>query len=561
MNFKSCFLTTAALGLLFFMPGCEAEEEAVEEDPVEYEITLSAEPEEGGELSGEGVYEEEEKDEVMVEAHPGEGYVFEKWLEDGKEVSCDQNYSFALEKDRELTALFAEEEEGYEVEVKLEDEAMGEVSGAGTYREGEVVTLTAEANTGYQFTHWLEDGMMTGEEETAYELVVEEDVKVEALFSVDQIMPPGFVFDLYHRLADPEENTFISPVSIYLALSLVYNSAEGETRNEIAELLQVADMDMEEFNRKCLAYRDSLEGEEDGIEVSIGDSIWLDEGFTVRDQYLETLRKYHGAEAKESAFADPKTTEKINQWVSDQTEDMIDGVFEEGEPVPARYFVLLNAIYFMGAWTEDFDPEDTEDKDFTLPDGSTVEVPIMHRESEEMTDYKYLSEEGFEAVRIPYGGIETPGMGLDTRMAMYLFVPDNGLDEFYEQLDAGSWQEWVDNFMDLDGTLGLPRFEMRYKKVLNDLLTDMGMEKAFDDRADFSAMSPQGDQLFIDEVYHEAVIEVDEKGTEAAAVTVAPGLGDAPEPFEVIADRPFFFVIRDDDAESVLFAGAVTDPR
>jgi len=126
----------------------------------------------------------------------------------------------------------------------------------------------------------------------------------------------------------------------------------------------------------------------------------------------------------------------------------------------------INAIYFMGAWTEDFDPEDTEDKDFTLPDGSTVEVPIMHRESEEMTDYKYLSEEGFEAVRIPYGGIETPGIGQDTRMAMYLFVPDNGLDEFYEQFDAGNWQEWMGSFMDLDGTVGLPRFEMDYDKDL-----------------------------------------------------------------------------------------------
>ena len=153
---------------------------------------------------------------------------------------------------------------------------------------------------------------------------------------------------------------------------------------------------------------------------------------------METQQNYDGAEAKESAFADPQTTAKINEWVSNQTEDMIDGVFEEGEPVPARYFVLLKAIYVMGAWTEDFDPEDTDDKDFTLHDGSTVEVPIMHRESEEMTDYRHLSEEGFEAVRIPYGGIETSGEGQDTRMAMYLFVPDNGLDEFYEQLDAES---------------------------------------------------------------------------------------------------------------------------
>ncbi len=552
MIFKSCILILAAIGLLFFVPGCEAEE------VVEFEIILTAEPEEGGELSGAGVYEKDEHDEVTIEAVPAQGYVFEKWLEDGDEVSRDEAYSFALEEDRELTAVFAEEE-GYEVSVKIKDDAMGEISGAGTYPEGERVTLTAEPATGYQFMYWLEDGMMTGEREPTYDLVVESDAEVEAVFAADRIMPPEFVFDLYHRLADPEENTFISPVSIYLALSLVYNSAEGETREEIAELLQVADMDLEEFNRKCLAFRKSLEGEEDGVKVSIADSVWLEEGFPVHDQYLETLENYHRAKARTADFADPETTAMINQWVSDQTEGMIDGIFEDNQPVPAEYFVLINAIYFMGGWTEDFDPEETEDKDFTLPDGSTVEVPIMQRESEEMTDYQYLSEEGFEAVRIPYGGVEIHGQ--ETRMAMYVFVPDNGLDAFYEQLDAGSWDEWMNGFSSRDGTVGLPRFEMRYEKTLNDILKDMGMERAFDDRADFSGMSPEGEQLLLDQVLHEAVIEVDEKGTEAAAVTAALGLGDAPEPFEVIADRPFFFVIRDDHAESVLFAGAVTDPR
>jgi len=287
MIFKSCILILAAIGLLFFVPGCEAEE------VVEYEINLVAEPEEGGELSGAGVYEKDEYDEVTVEAVSAQGYVFEKWLEDGDEVSRDEAYSFALEEDRELTAVFAEEE-GYEVSVKIKDDAMGEISGAGTYPEGERVTLTAEPATGYQFMYWLEDGMMTGEREPTYDLVVESDAEVEAVFAADRIMPPEFVFDLYHRLADPEENTIISPVSIYLALSLVYNSAEGETREEIAELLQVADMDLEEFNRKCLAFRKSLEGEEDGVKVSIADSVWLEEGFPVHDQYLETLRTTTG---------------------------------------------------------------------------------------------------------------------------------------------------------------------------------------------------------------------------------------------------------------------------
>ena len=289
------------------------------------------------------------------------------------------------------------------------------------------------------------------------------------------------------------------------------------------------------------------------MELSIADSIWLEEDNEFIDDYLEVLKEYHGAKARELSFGDPESSAEINEWVSDATEEMIEDIYEIGEPAPPVLFVLINAIYFHGEWMEDFDPEETKDKEFTLDDGTTREVAMMQRESEGSNEYQYYDGEGFESVRIPYGE-DASGT------AMYIFVPDDSLDDFYARLDGDNWDKWMEGFSSKPGTIGLPRFEIGFDEDLIDPLQEMGMEEAFyPGEADFSAISPT--DIFVDEVRHVGEVEVDEKGTEAAAVTVVEGaMGEGPEPFEVMADRPFFFVIRDDNAESILFAGALADP-
>jgi len=522
--------------------------------PEQYEVSLEVNPEGAGIVTGEGNYEEGEK--VTVEVEGEDGYEFKKWIEDGEKASSISSYEFEVDEDRKLIAEFERVDQvTMKADVNLEE--AGTVTGDGVYPKGEEATLTVEPREGYKFLYWEKDGMMRGREKEL-NIKMDSDMKLTAHFSMEAVggvMPPEFVFDLYHQVASHEENMFMSPVSVYLALTLLYNGAHGETREEIGELLNPNNLELREFNEKCVDFREYLEEGTDGIELSLADSIWIEKGIDFSDDYLKTIDQYHNAEAKEIDFADPEAPAEINEWVIEETEEMIEELFVEGEPLPAQFFILLNAIYFQGQWMEEFDPEETEKKDFILDDGSTTEVSMMQRESEEHNEYRHLDGEGFEAVRIPYGED-------GNRVGMYVFVPDESLEDFYSRLNSDNWKDWMKGFTPKDGKVGLPRFEIENESKLTEPLREMGMEKAFQgEEADFSAMAPGGEGFFLDEIKHKAVVEVDEKGTEAAAVTAALGMGDGPEPFEVIADRPFFFAIRDDEGESILFAGALVDPQ
>jgi len=527
-----------------FMAGCTSE----------YQVDTQPDMEEAGKVTGDGTYQEGKK--VMVTAQAKEGYEFNRWKEDNQEVSSDSSYEFEIQGDRKLTAEFDRVDQ-VTVKAEPDQEEAGSVTGDGRHPKGEEVTLTAEPREGHEFLYWEKDGMMRGRDKEL-DIRTDSDKVLTAHFSMEVaegVMPPEFVFDLYHQVASPEDNTFMSPVSVYLALTLLYNGAHGETREEIDELLHAHNMTMEEFNEKCADFREYLEKGTEGIELSLADSLWMEEGIEFSDDYLKKIDEYHDAEAKEIDFADPEAPAKVNKWVLEETEEMIEELFVEGEPMPAEIFILLNAIYFQGQWMEEFDPDETEKKDFILDDGSTTEVSMMQRESEEIDEYRHLDGEGFEGVRIPYGED-------GNRMGMYVFVPDDGLEDFYSRLKSDNWKDWMNSFTPKQGKIGLPRFEIEHESILTEPLREMGMEKAFQrEEADFSAMVPDAEGLFLDEIKHKAVVKVDEKGTEAAAVTAALGMGDAPEPFEVIADRPFFFAIRDDEGESILFAGAVVDPN
>ena len=540
---KSAYLIIISLtALTIFVIGCATEE---------YEIELQADPEDAGEIKGEGIYEEGE--EVVVEADPAEDYEFVSWQENDEKVSQSKEYEFEVENERELRAVF-DKAGDTEIKAQSNPEEAGELKGEGLYQEDEDVTLKASAKEDYEFLYWEYDGMLRGREEEI-EVTAREDKKLVAHFGMEApeaLMPPDFALDLYNKTASPEENTFISPVSAYLALSMLYSGAEGDTKEEISQLLHATDMSTEEFEKRCQEYREYLELGADGIVLSLADSLWIEEGTEFSSEYIETLEKYHEATAKELDFSDPDSADKINDWVSDATEEMIEEMVDEGDLAAIQYFILMNAIYFQGEWMEDFDPEETEAKEFTLDDGSTTQVNMMQRESEEYDEYRHYDGEGFEAARIPYGEE-------GDRTGMYIFVPDDSLADFYTRLNSENWEKWMDNFTPNYGTIGLPRFEIEYKENLSEPLKEMGMEKAFHSDADFSKMLPEKETAFLDAIEQKAIVEVDEEGTEAAAVTAAYGLGD-PKPFEIIADQPFFFVVRDDKAQSILFAGALTDP-
>ncbi|MBI4306677.1 MAG: serpin family protein, partial [Chloroflexi bacterium] len=218
---------------------------------------------------------------------------------------------------------------------------------------------------------------------------------------------------------------------------------------------------------------------------------------------------------------------------------------DEIEPDDVMY--LINAIYFKGGWQYEFDEKDTTEGTFNNSDGSTVQAPMMRQSSS--ARYDYLDGDGFTSLRLPYRG----------DASMYIFLPDrdSSLRKFMDGLDAAAWARWTKDFQhDGTGTIVMPRFEQEYDVTLNETLKAMGMEIAFGGDADFSDMG-SGD-LYIDRVVHRAVVEVDEKGTEAAAATMVVMEESGPAfTFEFVVDRPFFFAITDDQTSSVLFTGAV----
>lgn len=363
-------------------------------------------------------------------------------------------------------------------------------------------------------------------------------------------------FNIFHKLqtTDDADNIFISPSSILTALAMTYNGAEGETRSAMEAALQLEGMSRNNVNEAFADLLTILQNPDPDVELAVANSLWSREGIEFNEDFIERSREYFKAEIESLDFDNPGAAEIINNWVKEQTRNTIEKIVEP--PInPDTILFLINAIYFKGEWSEQFDPEQTREILFTLPDGSRIEHPVMMQKN----DYRYLESDLFQAVSLPYGQNE--------RISMYVFLPaeDVGLDGLYKELDAETWTEWTGSFTSREGEVGLPRFKFEYETSLNETLKALGMENAFDENiADFSGMHPIPPRLYISEVKHKSFIDVNEEGTEAAAVTsVEVEVTSAPEtePFRIIVDRPFFFAIADSMTGSILFMGSVTDPR
>ena len=365
----------------------------------------------------------------------------------------------------------------------------------------------------------------------------------QALLPLTQNLDSSCFRDLQER--DSEGNIFISPLSISIALTMTYNGAVGETERAMAEVLEIDELDLATINHSNAALRTSLENSGPKVEISIANSIWSRQGVDFNADFLERNRLFFGAEIASLDFSAPEATATINEWVSTNTKGKIKKIVQEIDP--GTLLFLINAIYFKGSWQEEFDRSQTRTDIFYLSDGSEKRVPMMHRDGA----YPYFRGEHFEAAGLPYG---------DGDVIMYIFLPnhDSNLDEFLSSLSAENWANWLSQFSPVreNSMMIIPRFKLEYEASLNDTLKALGMDIAFGSGADFSGMGPS---LFISEVRHKAVVEVNEEGTEAAAVTVVVGVTSLPPIFRV--DRPFFFVpFTTLKTETILFMGTVTEP-
>ncbi|MGB2983343.1 MAG: serpin family protein [Candidatus Bipolaricaulia bacterium] len=369
----------------------------------------------------------------------------------------------------------------------------------------------------------------------------------------------AFAFDLYHALQSETGNLFLSPYSISAALAMTLAGAREATASQMAEVLHY-DVDQEKVHE---AFRDlaatlSQRGavaepyEGEGFSFHVVNAMWPQTGYPFLESFVGTLTTNYGAGLRELDFeTDPESARlTINDWVSDQTEERIQDLLPEGTVDESTRLVLTNAIYFKAPWREAFDPENTVTEPFTLLDGETVDVPMMHRTE----SYPYATWDGGVAFEIPYNGEE---------LSMVVLVPDEGAFEIFDaSLTAAAFDGIVEAFEWERISLGLPRFEYTYEASLVPPLRTLGMTDAFDgERADFSGITGERD-LVISDVVHKAFVSVNEEGTEAAAATavVFRATGMPAEPLTLTVDRPFLFVIRDRPTGSILFIGRVLEP-
>ena len=354
-----------------------------------------------------------------------------------------------------------------------------------------------------------------------------------------------FAFDLLVQANRAGDNLFLSPLSASMALGMTMNGAAGETWNQMRDVLGFGSLTEEEVNASYGSLIELLVGLDPAVETAIGNSVWTRLGFPVQGDFLDSVRDAFDAEVAELDFADPAASVRINEWVKDATQGRIEDIVPAVIP-GAVVMYLINAIYFKGSWTFQFDPSDTRTEPFHLDDGSTRSVPLMTLRRE----LQYQENSRFQAVDLPYGG---------RAFSMTVLLPRQGVsvDELAATLDAAAWEDIARGFQETDLLLLLPRFRLPYERTLNDDLAALGMVDAFDHRADLSRLSPVGG-LFISQVRQKAWVDVNEEGTEAAAATVVTVVESAGPVLR--ADRPFLFFIRERLSGTILFAGKLASP-
>jgi len=367
----------------------------------------------------------------------------------------------------------------------------------------------------------------------------------------------AFGFDLYRAVAKGQTNVVLSPTSIGLALAMARAGARGETAAEMDAVMRGLGSDDNAAWLNALdvalatrsgTFKDAG-GQDLAVALRIANAPFAEKDMPLEKAYLEALASRFGAGLRlvDYISATEDARKLINGWVDEQTEQRIPELLVPGVLTPETRLALVNAIYLKAPWQTAFAAAATRPGTFTRADGTTVEVPMMQLGE----TLRYASGTGWRAVEIPYVG---------GSLAMTVIVPDD-LAAFEQALTADQLASITGTLAEAPISLTFPKFSIETKAQLADILKALGMPSAFDERADFSGITT-AEQLQISDVIHQANIDVDEKGTEAAAATaVVMRAGAAPaEPVTIRVDRPFLFALRDVPTGAVLFLGRVADP-
>jgi serine protease inhibitor len=360
----------------------------------------------------------------------------------------------------------------------------------------------------------------------------------------------SFAFDIFREVlksAPESNNIIISPLSISSALSMTLNGANATTRDSMIKALRLRDITIGEVNQSYKDLAAALLSVDKRVLMSIANSVWIENNFVVKKPFTDVLAGSYNAESKYFDISDPTVPAQINSWIESKTNGLIKNMIDKLND--NSVMLLINAIYFKGKWKVEFEKDATSNRPFSRTDGSNVEVPSMHQAE----THRVYQGNGYTLAELPYG---------QGNFVIDILLPDNNtLTSVTPLLTDTGFKNMVSNLSDKKVNLYLPRFKYGYKKTLKEILSLMGMGIAFTDAADFSNISDLS--LLINEVTHQAFIETNEEGTEAAAATVVDigvtSIGPN-DPILVDINHPFIYIIRETTTNSVIFMGKVADP-
>jgi serpin B len=351
-------------------------------------------------------------------------------------------------------------------------------------------------------------------------------------------------------LAD-EPNSFFSPLSLNMALGMLYNGSSGNTRTEMAEVLGMAGMTETEINAYYQKMMQALLKVDPRTEIGIANSIWYRNTLPVKKPFIDLNKKHFDAAVQALDFSKPDAADIINKWCADKTKNRIKEIIEK--PIPGNIVMyLINALYFKGKWLEKFDKAQTKPDDFTKADNGKKKVNMM----EQTAHFPYYADEHLQCVEMYFG---------NQAFSMVFLLPseETNIDRLIDYLDNDVWQNVLANMRHSQVWLKAPRFKIECDILLNDPVMNVGMKRIFDFGGGFANISDV--DLAVSYIKQKTFVEVNEAGAEAAAVTVI-GMRDMapPEPpktYRFFANRPFLYLIKEKSTGVILFIGRMDDPK
>lgn len=353
----------------------------------------------------------------------------------------------------------------------------------------------------------------------------------------------SFAFDLLNKTMtiSKESNVFVSPLSVSIALGMAWNGANGSTKTEMETALKMSGMSIDDINEYYKVMQTTLPTIDPTTKLSIANSLWYRTGFAVKSDFLKINTGNFGAYVREIDFSKTWAKDTINNWCSKKTNKLIPTIIDNISSDMQMY--LVNAVYFKGVWCNKFDKKPTVESDFTTESGAKVKVNLMNQKD----TFAYNMDNLAQYLDMPYGNKAFS-------MTVILPLPGKTTADVLNDMTAEKWKSTLSTMTEQQVIVQMPRFKIEKKYKLNEMLKSMGMKIAFLETADFSNISLQ--PLMISEVLHKTYIEVNEEGTEAAAVTsIGMSTTSMPVYREFTVNKPFVFVIRERSTGVILFIG------